>query len=478
MSPVLYIAADEWRLWRRSRLALMALLVFAAVLAVTSVISALQMEQARESRAAQQLAAETRFREQPARHPHRMVHYGHYVFRTPPPLALFDPGVDAVTGQSLFLEGHRQNAEMFADARSAPAVGGLGRLDPALVYQLLLPLLLIALGHGAVLREREARTLPALLAQGLPGTSLFLGKLLAMSSLVLVMLLPAAVLGLVAVLRGEGLAAVCSMLGLYGGYLMLWATLITVVSMRITQRGLALGCLILAWLLWALLLPRLAVGYAAAAEPLAGKLHADLVMLEEQRSLGDGHNANDPAFAALRDGLLAEYGVERVEDLPINFRGVVAGHAEAKLTALMNAHAEQRMAREQVQLARLAQFAWLSPTLATGLASRTLAGTGLDAHQRFLREAEALRFEFVQALNHAHAHALRYTDDISRGSDPEAERRTRIDPQHWRQLGEFRFSPEPAAARLDGAGRLALPVFAWLALLIAIGLVLARRLQP
>jgi len=60
-----------------------------------------------------------------------MVHYGHYVFRAPPPLAMFDPGVDAVTGQSLFLEGHRQNSAMFADARAEARTGGFGALTPA-----------------------------------------------------------------------------------------------------------------------------------------------------------------------------------------------------------------------------------------------------------------------------------------------------------------------------------------------------------
>jgi len=478
IAHALQIARGEWRLWRRSRVAWACLAVFGSLIALSSLLTALRMDEARHARDAQQRAAEQRFREQPARHPHRMVHYGHYVFRTPPPLALLDPGVDAVTGQSLFLEGHRQNTDMFADVRAAPNVGGFGRIDPALAYQMLVPLLLIALGHGAFVRERESRTLPALLAQGVSGPALYAGKLLALAGVVGVVLLPAAALGVAALQRGEAVLPVLLIVGLHAAYLLLWVALIGLVGLIAKRRGTVLAVLILAWLAWALWLPRMAVSYAEATTPADGKLHSDLRMLTEQRALGDGHNANDPAFAALRDGLLAQYGVQRLEDLPVNFRGMVASHAEATLTAVLNAYAEQRMEGEREQLARMSQVAWLSPTLATAIASRTLAGTGLDGHHRFLREAETLRFAFVQDLNQAHANALRYEDDLRRSSDPAAERRTRIDPQHWQQLDAFVFTPEPAAARASAALGHAAPVLFWLLMLVIGGLGMARRLQP
>ena len=52
---------------------------------------------------------------------------------------------------------------MFADTRASANVGGFQSLSPAFVYQILIPLLLIALGHGVFVREREARTLGPLL---------------------------------------------------------------------------------------------------------------------------------------------------------------------------------------------------------------------------------------------------------------------------------------------------------------------------
>ena len=112
MSKVLSIAREESRLWLRSRLALFTLLIFSVLLAAVSIATSLRMSEEYRHRSEQQALAEETFLSQPDRHPHRMVHYGHYVFRTPPPLAMIDPGVDSVTGQSIFLEGHRQNTAM------------------------------------------------------------------------------------------------------------------------------------------------------------------------------------------------------------------------------------------------------------------------------------------------------------------------------------------------------------------------------
>jgi len=123
-----------------------------------------------------------------------MVHYGHYLFRAPAPLAIFDPGLDAVTGQSIFLEGHRQNTAMFAESSASADFGGLARLTPALIYQLFAPLLIILLGHGALVRERESAVLAPLLALGVSGRTLIAGKVLALLSFTGLLLIPLIIL--------------------------------------------------------------------------------------------------------------------------------------------------------------------------------------------------------------------------------------------------------------------------------------------
>ena len=156
MSAALHIAREEWRLLRRDRVAVLGL---ALLLLLTAVATFTAWEQRRTTdaeRARHQAQVDHEFETQPDRHPHRMVHYGHFVFRSLNPLAAFDPGIDAYTGHTLFLEGHRQNSANFGDVRQSSLLLRFGQLTPALVLQLLAPLLLIFVGHAAVARERPA----------------------------------------------------------------------------------------------------------------------------------------------------------------------------------------------------------------------------------------------------------------------------------------------------------------------------------
>lgn len=478
MSRVLTIAASEWRYWLRSRLALAGALLFAALLIATSILTVSRIEAERAERAHHQAEAEETFRAQPDRHPHRMVHYGHYVFRAPAPLAVFDPGLDPVTGQSIFLEGHRQNSAMFAGARASADLGGLSWLSPALVYQMFGPLLMILLGHGALAREREARALAPLLAQGTSGILLIAGKALALTAVVGLLLLPFIPVTATALAAGESLGPIMVLAGVYAIYLGIWGALALLASALFARRAMVLSTLMAAWFCFVLLIPSVAVNMAERAIPLAGKIETDLAMLTDLRQLGDGHNANDPAFDQLRADLLKQYGVERVEDLPVNLRGIVAQYAEGRLTETLNAYAERRMLGEAEQAKRFALFGWGTPMLAATEASRAVSGTDLSTHHRFLREAEALRFDFVQALNRVHAEQLAYTDDINRSGDAEAERRTRVDAANWQILQDFRFEPADGATRLSNAGLSILMLIVWFGFVSSGLMIAAGRIKP
>ena len=472
------IAREELRLWLRSRLALCTLLVFWLLVTSTGVATALRMKSEHRERAEQQALAEEYYLSQPDRHPHRMVHYGHYVFRVPPPLAMVDPGVDSVTGQSMFLEGHRQNTAMFADARASVELGGFEVLTAALVYQLFLPLLLIAIGHGLIIREREENTLAPLLAQGVTGVELYTAKWIALAGVALALLVPLAVMCAAAIGQGAAPLASAGVIGLYALYALVWCSLILLVSTRIRSRSLAVGVLTLFWLVAALIVPRIAVESSSAAIPTLSKLETDLSMQAELRDVGDGHNAGSPAFRQLQAKLLAQYDVERVEDLPINFRGVVFEMAEADLTEVMNRYAERRMAREAGGARAAASFGWLSPFVAVSAGSRALTGTDLATHHRFLRAAEAVRIDFVQTLNRAHAEQVAHGDDINRSVDFASEQRTRISARNWSALDGFSFQPTRAGERLARAGTPMAMLFAWVLMLTAAGIRAARKMRP
>jgi len=478
INSTIRIAREEWRQWLRSRLAVLCLIVFSALLLATTVLNTLELWQAQHQRLHLQQQSEETFLNQPDRHPHRMVHYGHYLFRTPAPLAIFDPGVDTVTGQSIFLEGHRHNSAMFADARAQARMGGFGGLTPAKLYQLFLPLLIIAIGHAMILRERESRTIGPLLSQGVSGVQLYFGKLLAISVVIGLLSLPALFSSIASNFSGE---AALSSLSLYLAnllYLLVWAGLTLLVSTATRSRGIALGILLTVWVVSVLIIPRIGVTSASAMLPSEGKILSDMRMNEDLRKLGDGHNEKDPAFVEFRANLLDQYKVERIEDLPMNFRGMIASRAETKLTETLNTYAEERMQREIKQTEHLDNYRWLSPFLAISSASRNLAGTDLETHHRFLREAEAVRYDFVQGLNQAHIHQLSYIDDINRNKGEQGWRRARVDSANWQVLNQFRFSPDSAQDRLNRAAPKLISLALWFIVLVILGTTAARRLTP
>lgn len=448
MSIIKQITRDEWRFWHRTRLAATIIFIGTLLTIISAVVNTMQMEHRAHERSHLQESSEAQFLDQPDRHPHRMVHYGHYVFRTPSPLSIIEPGVDAFTGTSIFLEGHRQNSAMFADQRQASGMTRFSSLTPSFLLQVLVPLFIILIGYATITREKEAGTLNIMITQGVNLWHLLLGKYLALVSSGVLMLLPLVLAAIWATLNGESAVITSSFSLGYLFYIAIWSGIVLVVSALSRKGSASLATLVGLWILLCILLPRIGSSTAATLTPSQGKLEADFAVLEELRKLGDGHNAADPAFEKLKKNLLTQYQVEKVEDLPINFRGTVAQYSEKKLTDVLNVFAEKRMQEEleQAQIAR--QFGWLSPTTAIRSFSMIIAGTSLETHHRFLREAEKLRFDFVQSLNKVHQDDLSYEADANRYKNSETAKAARVDSTNWQVLKSFTFVPDTAQTRL------------------------------
>lgn len=444
----LIIAKDEWRYWLRSKLAISVLSIGFILTLASVVVTAITFNELEHQRIHKQQTAEQTFIDQPDRHPHRMVHYGHYAFRLPSHLSILDPGVDAYTGNSIFLEGHRQNTAMFAEQRQGTGLNRIGSLSPAFVLQFLAPLLLIIVGFSVISREKEAETLSFMLAQGTSWRNIIGGKLLALFSVVMLMMLPPLIAGVFAGFQGESWLAVASYIFVYTLYLMVWALLVICASIFFARSNSSFTILVFVWLVICVIMPRIASSSAATLKPNQGKLETDFAVLSELRKLGDGHNASDPAFEKLKASLLKQYQVDSIEDLPINYRGVVAKTAEKDLTEVLNRFAEKNMAQELSQTSLARQFGWLSPLVAIRTSSMLIAGTSVETHHRFLRETEALRFNFVQSLNTVHIEQLSYQNDINRSQSESASRRARVSSENWRVLDTFEFKVDKASTRV------------------------------
>ncbi|MFK7865647.1 MAG: ABC transporter permease [Pseudohongiellaceae bacterium] len=479
MKTIALIAGDELRYWRRSKVAWTVLITMVLVSLCAAVVSNSEVSRRAEERLAQQAEADAIFQEQPDRHPHRMVHYGHYVYRTASPLAVIDSGIDSMVGTSMFLEGHRQNSATFAAARETGLLARFGSFSPAFALQTLAPLLLIICGFACVTRERENKTLFQLVGQGVSNYSLLLGKTLALWSVALLALLPLLILGFFA--TGEnGFDFRQSLVSMGLGYLLylsFWVLVIVSVSALLNTSTQSLSVLLGLWIVTVVLVPRIAGAYASATVETPSQIETSLRIAETMRSEGDSHDIEDSAFVDLRTRTLNEYNVDSIEELPFNYRGFVALQGEEADTEVLNKFAEERMSQELAQKSAADSFSIFSPVVALRSLSMSLAGTALQDHHHFLRAAEDYRYNMVQTFNRLQMEGMTLADDLARNSSAASNRRTRLDSANWEEMPVFELPPLSHDQRSSAALQSRLSLAIWL--LIGVGLLLfsASRLR-
>lgn len=471
MSPVLRIAREEWRALLRDRAALLGLALLTILMLAAMFTSWDQQRRTNAERARYQAGVDAAFKAQPDRHPHRMVHYGQFVFRPVNPLAAFDPGIDGFTGNTLFLEGHRQNGANFGEVRQTSLLLRFGQLTPAFVLQVLAPLLLVFFGHASVARERASGTLRVLLAQGVASRQVVLGKLAALCGFAGLMLLPAlAGLTLIAATGNVHWLAAAVLAAGYTAWLLLWALAVVLVSALCNRGRDALLALLAAWTVIVILLPRWVPDLANAAVDVPTRFENAIAVQRGYLALGDAHNPNDPQFAAFRAGVLKQYGVARIADLPVNFKGLAGMEGERKSSALFSQYAAATLDRQAQQNALIDAFGWLSPALALRRLSMTASGTDLANFRRFLEQGERYRYGLVQGLNRLQVEALHYADDTTPGKE------NRISHDHWQVFPAFHFEAAPLAATLRDVAPAGAMLLAWLAVLAALTWIASARL--
>ena len=465
----LRIAVEECRSMARNRVAVVVVTLSLVLSALAGFVAWERQRAINADRQHYQAMANLQFENQPDRHPHRVVHYGHFVFRPLAPLAAFDPGVEPLVGHMMFLEGHRQNSANFAEVRQSSLLKRFGEFTPAFVLQTLAPLLMIFLGFGAVARERESGTLRLVLSQGVSSVSMLTGKALALAGVATLVMLPAFMaLIAIAATAASALPALLSAAG-YLLYLITWTGIVVFISAwRSRSRG-ALLTLIGLWAVLVIVAPRALPEAAAIETQLPTRFETDIAIQRDLVAMGDSHNPDDPYFAAFRQRTLQEYGVSRVEDLPLNYRGLLAVEGERISSQLFDDYANRTFDLLERQNDLVAAAGWLTPVTALRRLSMTAAETDLAGYRSFLEQAEAYRFRLVQALNRMQAERVAYAQDTD-------SRKVRIDAAHFRDLERFDYTPQSHATLLERTGVSLLILALWAIAALIANAVVGRRL--
>ena len=116
---------------------------------------------------------------------------------------------------------------------------------------------------------------------------------------------------------------------------------------------------------------------------------------QQAASRGDGHDA----AAELKQRVLAQYKVSKLEDLPVNFSGISLQEGEVHGNEVYDKH-YSALWRTYARQDRLKQWAGVfAPMLTIGSLSRGLAGTDFAQHQDFAQAAEQYRRVFIKQMN-------------------------------------------------------------------------------
>jgi ABC-2 type transport system permease protein len=471
--PVFVVAAKEAQALRRDPRARLLAVIVVVLMLLALVAGALQAQRQHEERDAAQGADHALWNGQGAKDPHSAAHFGQWAFKPPSLLSLAEPGIDAYSGGAVWMEAHKRNELQFRPARDGGVAARMGSLSLAFVLQVVLPLVIVVLGFDAVSGERERGTLRQLLAQGVAPRVLLLGKALALGRgvawLLAAVAIVLALLGMAVAPPGQALAAVQRALlwtAAHGLYLAGVVVLTIAVSAFAARSSGALVALLALWLLGTFVAPRLMTEAARRIVPLpSAQEFRERIADERRRTFG--HDERHPAFVAYRDELLKRYGVQRVEDLPVNFRGLALRRDDEMGYAIYDRlYGELQAALRTQDRLRQAPGALL-PVLALQPLSMALAGTDAAHHHHFADAAEQHR-RVIQAL---------VSEDIIR-NQRHGDTGYVAEASLWSRVPPFDYRPPAAGWALQQALEALALLSGWAVLMAALLLLGARRLRP
>ena len=168
--------------------------------------------------------------------------------------------------------------------------------------------------------------------------------------------------------------------------------------------------LLSAWFVMTLAIPRLTTNLAEERYPYPTHDQFQEAIAELKAEGIDGHDPYSEAAKAFERETLEKYGVEKIEDLPVNFRGLLAQRGEEYESSVYATQYEVVKGQYEGQIGLFALASLGSPYLATRFLSKALARTDDPAFWHFSDAAEAYRIEFNRVLNMDNAESSTYGD--------------------------------------------------------------------
>jgi len=393
---------------------------------------------------------------QEEKNPHSAAHYGTYIFKPTFALSVFDYGVSAYTGNSIFIEAHNQNEASYSEAADQTSLARFGTLSINFVLLYLFPLIIILIGYNSYTKEKEHQTYLLLKSQGVAPVQLALGKWLAtLIPISVVTTLVFLTVGIV-VFNLENFVFfnwidLFALLSLYLFYYLIITSITILISMWSKSSGISLIFSLLVWMLFSFISPKIATNFANSKHPYPSKFEFNAKIEEDKKNGLDGHNPWNEAAKKLEEETLTAYGVERIDELPFNYVGYRMQKGEEHEAEIYKKHYSLLKDIAQLQNNTYKNISFITPFIALRFLSMELANSSDQLHWKFSEAVEKYRIQKQQFLNY----------DIKDNSTY-GQRGYKMSSEKFKNLPKFNFKPPTLLEILKGNQQNLLFLILWL----------------
>ncbi len=408
--------------------------------------------------------------QQSEKDPHDAAHDGTYVIKPLHPLAIIDKGIQPFSGKVVHLGAHERKQSTLNEAKDQSGVFRFGELTPGFILTYVIPLLLIFLGFNAFTEENEKQTLRLLLVQGATRRELALGKWLALfvQMLALWFLLFTVTLVVTFFFADQVRLSLLEVLSLSGSYLLffiIFINLIIWVSSRASSSGSSLTSLITIWIIFTLIAPKVVTNLAGSMYPFPTLQTFQENINRDQENGLNGHNFWNDAAQDFENEVLAEYGVESIEELPVEFGGLLLAEGEKYESEVYTKHFDLLQSQYNKQRGVYQWSSLLSPMLAVRFVSMGISRTDYGFQWHFEDQAEQYRVEFNTALNMNIAENAKGIDRYTAGTEL------------WAGIQEFNYEWQQANEILQGHLQEMLIILLWAVISFVLAIFSSRKIK-
>ena len=191
--------------------------------------------------------------------------------------------------------------------------------------------------------------------------------------------------------------------------------------------------LLIIWFSMVFILPKAAQTLGANIYEAPNKNDFDISIHNQIKKEGDSHNPDDQHFKELKEEILKKYNVNSIEELPINYGGLVFAEGEKITTKIFGEKFEEliKIYQNQNKVSEILGFA--NPYLAMRNMSMGFSGSSFSDAVSFQRQAEKYRYDRTQYLNKLQQEEIKYYKESQK------ERTQRINNELLKQMPPFKY---------------------------------------